>query len=126
MVSKRAKSSKMIQKYLYWVLIFTAVGFGCKDTGRSGMAMSEEKLAMLLSDLHIAEASVETEAEPIRDSLAKMYTTQIFKKHGVTEAEFDTTMGWLARRPKLMEMIYKKVTFRIEKRDSLLQLPKKN
>jgi Domain of unknown function (DUF4296) len=116
----------MIQKYLYFVLIGATIGVGCGNAGRSGMAMSEDKLATLLSDLHMAEAYVETEAEPIRDSLAKMYTAQIFKKHGVTEAEFDTTMGWLARRPKLMEMIYKKVTFRVEKRDSLLQLPKKN
>ena len=122
----------MIQKYFYFILIFAV--FGCGEfSGRSGMTMSEEKLATLLSDLHVAEAYVESEVESVRDSLAKMYTAQIFKKHGVTEAEFDTTMGWLARRPKLLELVYKKVTFRVEKRDSLLQVrdsllqvPKKN
>jgi Domain of unknown function (DUF4296) len=115
----------MIQKYLYYILIISTLSCG-ETTSHSGMAMSEDKLATLLSDLHIAEAYVESEVEPVRDSLAKMYTAQIFKKHGVTEAEFDTTMGWLSRRPKLLEMIYKKVTFRVEKRDSLLQIPKKN
>ncbi|MEY4936589.1 MAG: hypothetical protein RIS64_2948 [Bacteroidota bacterium] len=115
----------MIQKKLYFILIFATFGCGGMSS-RSGMAMSEEKLATLLSDLHIAEAYVESEAEPVRDSLAKRYTAQIFKKHGVTEAQFDTTMGWLARRPKLLELVYKKVTYRVEKRDSLLQAPTKN
>jgi Domain of unknown function (DUF4296) len=115
----------MIQKYLYFIGIFALISCQGEST-RSGMAMSEEKLAVLLSDLHIAEAYVESEVEPVRDSLAKRYTAQIFKKHHVTEAEFDTTMGWLARRPKLLERVYKKVTFRVEKRDSLLQLPQKN
>jgi hypothetical protein len=126
MVSKTNRNLTMIQQYRYVLLIFVSLftTISCKES--SGMAMSEEKLAQLLSDLHMAEAYVEGETESIRDSLAKKYTVQIFKKHGVTEAQFDTTMGWLARRPKLLEMVYKKVTFQVEKRDSLLQLQKKN
>lgn len=73
--------------------------------------MSASKLEQVLYDYHIAEAmSAESGIDSIK---AREYLLAVFKKHGITEAEFDSTMVYYLRHAYELNNIYEHLSERI-------------
>lgn len=99
------------------VLIVT----GCKVRKPEGV-LSETKMENLLYDYHIAKAM--GESLPYNESYKKaLYVKNVFKKHGTTEAVFDSSMVWYTRNTELLAKIYEKVNTRLKsQRDQINHL----
>lgn len=98
-----SKSSRKVFVAVAAVLLFPA----CKPGVPFGLIQPEE-LEDLLYDYHIAQAM----ADAGRDSVnfkRYSYVQAVFEKHGVSEAEFDSTMVWYASHATYLDDIYKKL-----------------
>lgn len=92
------------------VLFFTLVACRVK---RPETVLPDEKLEAVLYDYHIAKAMAEQ--VPYNESYKRLlYIESVFRKHGITEAQFDTSMVWLARNPEALRTIYEKVNERLK------------
>ena len=97
------------------VLIFflSSVVWFSQCTNRNNstyLPLSDEKLIAVLVDIQVAEALVEGEIPVIHDSILRSYYPQIFTRHGIVAADFDTTMSRLTRQSGRLEKIYRKVS----------------
>jgi Domain of unknown function (DUF4296) len=110
-----------INKITYLILSFTAQ---CKKTEK--LPIDEVVLSSVLTDIHIAEASVDNESTEMKDSITRLYYPQIFEHHGIQQWQFDTSMSVLSRDPVKMERIYKKILDNIKKKNTPDSLAKKN
>lgn len=75
--------------------------------------LSKGKMEDILYDFHIAEEMANI--DPASDEHADMitYRAAVLKKHGVTEAEFDSSMVYYTRHTKLLHDIYVKLGDRL-------------
>jgi hypothetical protein len=80
----------------------------------------EKKLIKVLVDIHLADAiaMVVTYSDPanVPDS-AQVYSS-LFKKHHITQAQFDSTMAYYAHKPEKLVKIYTAVNTILNKRES--------
>ena len=52
-----------------------------------------------------------------------LYIESVFKKYGITQADFDSSMVWFARNPEVLTKIYEKVNVRLKaERDGINHL----
>ncbi len=100
------------------LFLFSLLYLACQNNLNT--PISEEKMIDVLVDVHTAEAMTESESQRVRDSMAPIYYTQIFEKHGVTRKDFDSTMVIYAHNPERFDSVYSKVLRIINtERDSL-------
>jgi hypothetical protein len=92
------------KKYIT-VLLFV---FCCCQNNDS-LPIPEATLLKVLSDIHKAEVIINGETQVQKDSLSRRYYQQIFDKHGITAAQYDTTLSMLSFRPAMMHRIYDQV-----------------
>ncbi|MDR2859985.1 MAG: DUF4296 domain-containing protein [Mediterranea sp.] len=101
-------------KYAWWfalVLVLIIVG-GCKAKRPSGI-LSESKMENLLYDYHVAK--VMGDDLPSNENYKKQYYIDyVFRKHGVTEAIFDSSMVWYARHTDVLAQVYVQVSKRLK------------
>ncbi len=88
---------------------------GTSDSSEN-LPISDEKLVAALVDVQLAEAIPDGEIPEIRDSMMRVYYPQIFEKHGISIADFDTSMSRLARQPRRLEQVYRKVSEQLLKK----------
>ena len=76
----------------------------------------------VLYDFHIAKAM--GEEVPYSDSYKRvLYIESVYKKHGITQADFDSSMVWYARHPDALTKVYEKVNQRLKaERDGINHL----
>mgnify|MGYP000155135445 CR=1 FL=1 len=76
----------------------------------------------VLYDYHIAKAM--GEEVPYNESYKRvLYIESVFKKYGITQADFDSSMVWFARNPEVLTKIYEKVNVRLKaERDGINHL----
>ncbi len=92
------------------LLAFHLVGCQVK---RPETVLSDAKMEKVLYDYHVAKAM--GEELPFAESYKKvLYIESVFKKHGITQAEFDSSMVWFARNPNVLTKIYEKVNLRLK------------
>ncbi len=105
----------MRNKVLYVLLLILLSGCGMRPWG----ILSHDEMVAVLLDVHVAEAAMK-----IVDSRAKRiekqeYYNQVFVKHNITKKQFDKSLDWYARHPKLLVAIYddvKKEAERLQER----------
>jgi hypothetical protein len=70
--------------------------------------IDEARLERILYDYHLAKALGENipTAENYRKAL---YVEEVFRKHGTTEAVFDSSLVWYARNTELLSKIYERL-----------------
>ncbi len=75
-------------------LLFGAIFIsGCNSTPDE--VLPKEEMAQLLADIHIGESIVDAEhTKYYNDSLKKVVKQSILVKHGVTQAQLDTSFAW--------------------------------
>lgn len=104
-----------------WLCIM-AVGvllLGTACNSRPDGVLSEGKMADVLADLTLVESLSGSQAATAgrSDSVAKVYRQSIMAKHGVTEAEFDSTLNWYGHHMEEYEALYTTVDKRLEDRE---------
>lgn len=80
--------------------------------------LSEGKMADVLADLALVESLSDNQPATYgrSDSVSKVYRQSIMAKHGVTEAEFDSTLNWYGHNLEDYSNLYEAVDKRIEDR----------
>ena len=95
--------SKGVRKYGFWVLL-AVVMVACK-VERPGYVLSDGVMEKVLYDYHIAKAMGEN-LDYNEQYKRTLYLNAVFKKHNITQAQFDTTMAWYARHPEVVNKVY--------------------
>ena len=88
----------------FCLLMFCLIISSC-SVKRPDTVFTNEKMAEIIYDLHLAKAMGEDLL--YSDSYKKiLYAESVYKKHGITKANFDSSMVWFARNPQAMCDIY--------------------
>ena len=95
--------SKGVRKYGFWALL-AVVMVACKGE-RPGYVLSAGVMEKVLYDYHIAKAMGEN-LDYNEQYKRTLYLNAVFKKHNITQAQFDTTMAWYARHPEVVNEVY--------------------
>ena len=86
--------------------VLTVCLSGCRPKG----ILHSWEMRHILVDLHKTDALLQTynlsQASPEDKAL---YYAQVLQKHGVTQAEFDSSLVWYTAHPQLFDKIYPKV-----------------
>jgi Domain of unknown function (DUF4296) len=107
----------MIMKFSYLAITLSCVLiFSCQNDGKA--PISADNFVLILTDMHTAEAAAEGETLNMRDSILKIYYPQILKKHGASQADFDSTLAVYSRRPIEYDSIYARVLREVAKIDT--------
>lgn len=104
------------------VLLLMLVSLVSCQVKRPDTVLSDAKMADVLYDYHIAKAL--GEELPYNESYKKvLYIESVFRKHGVTQAEFDSSMVWFSRNPEALTKVYSSVNERLKSsRDGINRL----
>ncbi|MDE6269875.1 MAG: DUF4296 domain-containing protein [Muribaculaceae bacterium] len=87
----------------------------CK--GVPGHVLSEEKMARLLADRHVAEAVVDNNGQHWRtDSQRIALRDAVYARYGVTQADVDTSLDWYAHNISRYMEVYDRTIEILEKR----------
>ena len=100
-----------VRRFLF-IPVLLAVFCGCKPQKPKGI-LSETKMEDVMVDYHLAQGMAESGKDNYKVACYK-YVQAVFAKHGVTEAEFDTSLVYYSRRSEKMAEIYKRVVARVE------------
>lgn len=105
------KRSNRIQRcglvvFLVWTL------FACQ-VKRPETVLSDAQMENVLYDYHIAKAL--GEALSYNENYKRiLYRESVYKKYGITEAQFDSSMVWYARNPEVLSKIYENINARLK------------
>lgn len=113
------KGRNRIQWYSVALLAFCLTACQVK---RPKDVLPDAKMENVLYDYHIAKAM--GEEVPYNESYKRLlYIESVFKKHGITQANFDSSMVWFARNPEVLTKIYEKINLRLKaERDGINHL----
>ncbi len=82
--------------------------------------IASDSLVGIMVDMHLVETAANLKLISV-DSLKPNYNQMfeaIFKKHGITKTEFDSTLFFYSKRPDEMSGIYDKVLERLSEIDA--------
>ncbi len=85
---------------------------GCRPEMPSGV-ISPSRMEALLYDYHVAQAMAEESYDSIEE-LRYVYVQAVFRKHGITEADFDSSMVWYSAHADYLSGIYRRLSARYE------------
>lgn len=105
------RSSNQIQRYGLVVFLVCTL-FAC-HVKRPETVLSDTRMEDILYDYHIAKAL--GEALSYNENYKRLlYIESVYKKYGITEAEFDSSMVWYARNPEALSKIYDNINARLK------------
>jgi hypothetical protein len=104
-----------MRKSLFFILFAICLVLSCRNENLRPIPpknlINSSKMAEILADIHIAEASLNINSKHI-DSLTQ-YTTDyyyaVFKKHMVDRDNFESSMKYYIENPEKLEKIYESV-----------------
>ena len=72
------------------------------------------EMRSLLYDLHRTDALLQVSGKQYEsDEVRDLYYAGVLEKHGVTQAQFDSSLVWYTAHPQLFDKIYPKVIVRL-------------
>ncbi len=103
----------MTSKSACWMLVLLlVVSFAsCRPRIPSGI-LSESQMEDILYDYHLAQGAAEQENDADVEKKRYLYVQAVFSKHGVTEAEFDSSMVWYASHSSRLQKVYERLSER--------------
>lgn len=97
------------------IIFLSLVLFGLTGCRPKGILHSGEMRAILV-DLHKVDGMIQTEGMAYgHDDVTDLYYAQVLEKHGVTQAQFDSSIVWYTAHPVLFDKIYPKVKADLKK-----------
>lgn len=116
----------MKRTYLLVILAtLLSVTFGCKPRRPEGV-LSPQKLEDVLVDYHLAQGVADNMEADNHEVERYLLVQSVFRKHGLTEAEFDSSLVYYCSRAEEMEKIYGKVMERMKTKAALYNLDSGN
>lgn len=113
------KGRSRIQWYCIALLAFCLTACQVK---RPKDVLPDAKMENVLYDYHIAKAMGE-EVSYNESYKRLLYIESVYKKYGITQAVFDSSMVWYARNPEILTKVYEKVNLRLKaERDGINHL----
>lgn len=106
--NRKSKSQMMLLKHRFIFLITIILIFLSACSNRPKGVMSKSEMRTFLTDLHLLEGTLTTRYE-LNDREKAYYYQVLFEKHHVTKAEFDSSIVYYTKNPKVFERIYSKV-----------------
>jgi hypothetical protein len=108
---------RIIKARPFFFLIILIFLFGSCDTGvirvkKPKNLISQDEIAEVLADIHIAEASIQlenSEDDSIRQTYINYYNA-VFEKHNISREAFTASMDYYFKNPEKLEIIYDNVT----------------
>ena len=104
---------------IYIILGLSVFFYSCKKEQKE-LPVPKEKLELILTDVHVAEAALQYMADHKLDSLKEVYYSQIFEIHGISEELFQECLEVLENDPRETSILYKKMLEDLEKRKKAL------
>lgn len=102
----------------YSVLLLVFCLTAC-EVKRPKDVLSDARMENVLYDYHIAKAM--GEEVPYNESYKRLlYIESVFKKQGITQAQFDSSMVWFSRNPEVITKIYEQVNLRLKAENSVI------
>ena len=93
------------------VLLLCVAMMGCRPRG----VLSNREMREVLYDLHRADGAIQVAGYNYsHDQEVAGYYKNILDKHGITQAQFDTSLVWFTDNPQIFNKIYPKVLERLE------------
>ena len=97
-------------KWHIWIVVILAVlavsFVSCRPKG----ILSSRKMKDVMIDLHKMDGMIEAaHMEYGYDEAKALYYAQVLEKHGITQAQFDSSLVWYTANPALFDKIYPKV-----------------
>lgn len=74
--------------------------------------LTDSRMGEVLYDYHIAKAMGEEYASS-ENFKRVLYVEAVYRKHGITQEQFDSSMVWFSRHPAVLAKIYEKVNARL-------------
>lgn len=103
---------------LLWLAAGLALLVSC-DVKRPKGVLDEAEMEEVLYDYHIAK--VMAEEVPYNEAHRRpLYRQGVFAKHGITEAQFDSSMVWYTRHTELLAKMYERITKRLRQANDLV------
>ncbi len=105
------------------ILVFTLCSLllilsGCRPKG----ILHSWELRALLYDLHRMDALLQVSGRQYEsDEVRNIYYAEVLEKHGVTQAQFDSSLVWYTAHPQLFDKIYPKVIARLMEDEQLFE-----
>lgn len=100
-------------KKIIFYLLFTFF-ISCGEKAEKSISipthiLSKEKIAQVITDIHIAEA--ESTLNAISDSTFKrsVYFEEIFEKHQITKQQYEESLAFYISHPEVFNKIYEQV-----------------
>ena len=105
------------------VILLLALVLSSSCTIRPKGIMSSRKMERVLLDLHKTDGAMQVAGLSYgHDPELSAYYLGVLDKHGVTQAQFDSSLVWYTDHPQLFDKIYPRVIARLEKeRDALIE-----
>lgn len=105
--------SKMRHTLIYTILISVSF-FSCQENQPEiDILKEEDRVVDILTDMYIAEATLNKQHVGVRDSLTNVYRDNIILIHKLTEQEFDTLIWLIQTDVENYGDIHKKVLDRL-------------
>ena len=95
-------------------LFMTVVFTGCKP-GIPGRYLQMDEMADILYDYHVADGMVQTNFDSPDSVAMRAYSISILKNHGVSQADFDSSMVYYTRHTRLLQKVYDKIADRLDR-----------
>ena len=113
MKALKQKKSLMLQKKINYQLnfvFFIGIMFLLSACNRPAGILSERKMTTVLVNMHKTEATL-TEKGIYYGAYSKKapYFNNVFKRNGITQAQFDSTLVWYTKNPQQFENLYDEV-----------------
>lgn len=97
----------------WWIAGLMLVLAACSN--RPDGVMSQREMRNFLTELHLLEGVLSQNQSGMSDDRTEVYYyNALFEKHGITKADFDSSLVYYTKQPKRFERIYAGVTRDLE------------
>jgi len=102
--------SSLNKIFSFFLLFLLFVLPACDDRPKN--VLSKKEMVEVLTEYHLLHGTLQVSNKYYTPE-SNLYFQYLLQKHGVTQAEFDSSMVWYAKNPKKFERIYADVQLRL-------------
>lgn len=113
----------MNRKISFYLTFLVILGISFSYCSRPKEVLSRKSMENLLYDIYIAEAMIENDYQNFDTPQKKeALINQVFKKHKVTQAQWDSSLAWYSDRADIYLRMNDSVKARLKREQDALQL----
>lgn len=95
------------------IVIALLITFSCRNNDTPKDVLDANKLENILYDYHLAQSlALQANADSV-NYYTRLYQAAVFKKYGITQAQFDHSMQWYESHTERLKKIYDHLTTRL-------------